>query len=160
MAWTVLHLRPRCEKKMAGYCTVLGLSYYLPLRRETKIYQRRKVIVDKPVFPGYLFAGLDRDGRLSLQKTNLIVRILEPSREEDLLHDLDQVRQALGVDPSLNACEALQAGRYVRIKDGPFRGIEGVVAGIKANTIVRLNVDLIGQAVAVEVPGELIEPIE
>ena len=77
MDWHVLHLKPRCEKKMAGYCVKLELAYYLPLRRETKVYQRRKVTVEKPVFPGYFFAAFDRAGRLSLLRSNYIVRLME-----------------------------------------------------------------------------------
>ena len=77
MSWCVLHVRPRCEKKLVEHCQVLGAESYLPLRSETKVYQRRKVTVEKPIFPGYVFVGVDRTQRLGLLKTNLIVRILE-----------------------------------------------------------------------------------
>ena len=103
MTWHVLHVRPRCEKKLAEYCEVLRLSHYLPLRSETKIYQRRKVTVAKPVFPGYVFAAFDRDERQALLKTNNIVRILETDRQRILLHQLAQIRRALRVDPALTA---------------------------------------------------------
>jgi transcriptional antiterminator RfaH len=136
---------------MAEHCRIHGLSHYLPLRRETKIYQRRKVTVDKPVFPGYIFASFDRDGRMSLLKSNNIVRILEPPSSRQLLHELAQIRRALSVDPALGTCAALKRGRRVRITGGPFMGIEGTVWGMKGAAKVRLNVDLIGQAVLVEV---------
>ena len=42
MNWNVLYLRPRTEKKMADYAQGLGLEFYLPLRKETKVYQRRR----------------------------------------------------------------------------------------------------------------------
>ena len=142
---------------MAEYAQLLGLSHYLPLRSETKIYQRRKVTVDKPVFPGYFFASFDREGRLGLLKTNNIVRILQPPHERQLLHELAQVRRALDVDPTLGACSALKRGTRVRILGGPFMGIEGVVSSLKANAKVRLNVEMIGQAVAVEVDREYLE---
>lgn len=158
--WRVLYLRPRCEKKMAGYCETLGLSFYLPLRRETKIYQRRKVSVEKPVFPSYFFVSLNPAQRFSLQKTNTIVRILQPGNERQLLHELAQIRKALRVDPTLGTCDALKRGRRVRINGGPFRGIEGVVWRLKGNTKVRLNVDMIGRAVALEVDREYVEPAD
>ena len=158
--WHVLYLRPRCEKKMAEFCRVQGFSHYLPLREETKIYQRRKVTVSKPLFPSYFFAAFDPEGRLDLLKTNNIVRILDPTTRRQLLHDLAQIRKALRVDPTLGTCDALTRGRRVRIVGGPFMGIEGVVSELKGKTKVRLNVDMIGRAVAVEVDREFVDVVE
>lgn len=160
MDWYVLHLRPRCEKKMAEYCRLNRFSHYLPLREETKIYQRRKVTVEKPVFPGYIFVAFDHEGRVTLLKTNNIVRILEPISRRQLLHELAQVRKALSADPSLGTVAALTSGRRVRITGGPFLGIEGVVSTVKGRNMVRLNVELIGRAVAVEVERGFLEILE
>jgi transcription antitermination factor NusG len=145
---------------MAEHCCILKLEHYVPLREETKIYQRRRVRVEKPVFPGYLFVSLTPAGRLGLLKTNHIVRTLEPEDEQQLLHELDQIRKALLVDPTLGACAALHRGRRVLIKGGPFMGIEGVVWTTKGKARIRLNVELIGQAVAVEVDREYLETVD
>ena len=160
MNWHVLYLRPRCEKKMAGYCEILGLNHYLPLRSETKVYQRRKVTVDKPVFPGYVFVAFDREGRLALLKTNLVVRVLETRKQRALLHQLAQIRKALAVDPTLGAGTALSRGRRVRITGGPFQGVEGMVATLKGTAKILLNVEMIGQGVALEVDRDFLEPID
>lgn len=160
MDWHVMYVRPRCEKKLAEYCRLSHLRHYLPLREETKIYQRRKVTVQKPLFPGYVFAAFDDEGRLSLLKTNNIVRILKPASRRRLLHELAQVRRALRVDPSLDTCSALKSGRRVRITGGAFMGIEGTISRIDGRTKVRLNVDMIGQAVAVDVDREYLDVID
>lgn len=157
MSWHVLYLRPRCEKKMAEHSRLLKLDHYLPLRVETKIYQRRKVTVRKPVFPGYIFIAFDAEGRAALMKTNNIVRIMEPDRQDVFLYELDQVRKALAVDETLSSCKALKRGTVVRITSGPFMGVEGRVDNVKGIAKVRLNVDLIGQAVVVEVNREFLE---
>jgi len=47
MSWMVMYLKPRCEKKLAEYCRIQDMEYYLPLRMERKVYQRRKVLVEK-----------------------------------------------------------------------------------------------------------------
>ncbi len=157
MGWNVLYLKPRTEKKLAEYAQGLSLEHYLPLRSETKIYQRRKVTVEKPVFPGYCFVCFDARGRRELLQSNLIVRILEPADETRLLHELDQVRKALAVDPTLNACSALPKGTFVRIRSGPFAGLEGVVAEWRSPIRVLLNVELINRAVAVETDPALLD---
>jgi transcription antitermination factor NusG len=158
MTWQVLHVRPRCEKKTAEFCRIQKLDFYLPLRSETKIYQRRKVTVEKPVFPGYVFSSFDRDGRLALLKTNHIVRVLTPGSEDELIGQLEQVKKALSVDATLSTVTALKKGSRVRITAGPFMGVEGMVTGLKSVNLVRLNVDIIGQAVVVEVDRAMLEP--
>lgn len=160
MAWCVLHVKPRCEKKIAQACCALGIEYFLPLRSETKVYQRRKVTVEKPVFPGYVFAAIDRDQRVALLKTQQIVRTLETDEEERLIHELEQVRKALDVDPSLGADTALKKGAAVRITGGPFMGVEGWVEAVRGQNKVCLSVDMIGQAVVVEVAREYLDPID
>lgn len=145
---------------MADYCTFYKIDYYLPLREETKIYQRRKVMVQKPVFPGYVFAALGRPERELALKSNQIVRIIEVTDQQRFLWELDQVKKALEVDPTLGATSAFSRGKIVRIVDGPFRGLEGIIETSKGRTRVVLNVDMIGQAVSVDVDMDLLERIE
>ncbi len=160
MSWMVLYLRPRCEKKMAAQAKGMGIEHVLPLRREIKVYQCRKVPVDKPVFPGYFFANANQKTRVDLLKTNYVVRMIEPTDEQSLLHELEQIQRALAVDPSLGTCRALKRGVWVRIRQGPFIGIEGQVWGQGKTGRVRLNVDLVGQAVAIEVDREFLEVLD
>jgi transcription antitermination factor NusG len=155
--WHVLHVKPRCEKKMAEYGVRRGCPLYLPLRTETKIYQRRKVTVAKPVFPGYVFVEFAPDQRAQLLKSNQIVRILEVADQNRLLHELDQIRKALAADPTLGACQAVMQGSRARIAGGPFQGLEGVVTLVRGQTRVLLNVEMIGQAVALDVDASLLE---
>lgn len=157
--WHVLHVKPRCEKKLALHIAALNLPFFLPLREETKIYQRRKVTVKKPLFSGYLFAAFTKAQQVEVLKTNQVVRILEVLDQIAFLTQLDQVRKALEVDPTLGACEAFQAGQHVRIRVGPFQGIEGVVRIVRGQTRVVLNIELIGQAVPVEVDMATLETL-
>ncbi|MFC1497308.1 transcription termination/antitermination NusG family protein [Verrucomicrobiota bacterium] len=160
MSWYVLFLRPRSEKKLGQLCEIHGISCYLPLREETKVYQRRKVVVEKPIFPGYFFASVDREERVTLLKSNHVFRTLKPINESQLLHELAQIRKALSVDPTLGACAAFTKGSRVRIVGGPFMGIEGVIQSLQSKTKVKLNVEIIGRAVAVEVDQDLIDLME
>ena len=155
-----MHVRPRCEKKMADYCAFYAIEHYLALREETKVYQRRKVTVQKPLFPGYLFADLDREKRELALKSNHIVRIIETDDQQRLVRELGHVRTALDVDPTLGATAAFSRGKLVRITDGPFRGLEGVVQKSKNDARVVLNVDMIGQAVSIDVDMDLLEVLD
>lgn len=160
MNWNVLHVKPRCEKKIGEYCSFHHIEFYLPLRGETKVYQRRKVTVSKPVFPGYVFASFSRDERELLLKSGNLARIIDVNDQAHFLWELDQIRKALFVDPTLGATEALKKGRLVRIVHGPFLGLEGLVDSVKNQSRVVLNVNMIGQGVFVDVEADMLELLD
>jgi transcription antitermination factor NusG len=157
--WKVLFVKPRTEKKVAEYCGLYGIPFYLPLREKTRVVQRRKVTIRFPVFPGYVFARLGAGQRLPLLQTNLLVRILESENPRRLARELVMVRRALRVNPSLGAVKPLTKGRLVRIVTGPFMGVEGRVARLSGTLKVVLNVDLIGQAISVTVETDQVEAL-
>jgi transcription antitermination factor NusG len=130
------------------------------LREETKVYQRRRVTVHKPVFPGYVFVAFNNEQKLTVLKSNVIVHILNVVDQDKLVHELAQIDQALAVDPTLDACASFQVGKHVTIRSGPFQGLEGVVQLVRGKAKVVLNVEMIGRALAVEVAVELLDPVE
>ena len=160
MGWYVLHVGPRTEKKVASVCQQNGIPCYLPLRMETKVYQRRKVTVHKPLFPGYVFALLTGDTRIHVQRTNHILQMLIPSDEEGLVYELEQIRLALLADPRLEAKSGVRKGRHVRIKGGVFMGVEGMVETLRGAQKVRLQVEMIGQCVLLDVDRDYLEMLD
>jgi len=159
MRWYVLYLKPRLEKRTAELCRMNTVPHYLPLRTKTTIHQRRKVTTQIPLFPGYLFVALTPETRLTLQKTNYVLRFLEPARPWRMLRQLVQIRRALSVDPSLRPTKLLRLGHRVRVLSGPFQGIEGVVTRLASTMRVILTVEMIGQGIAVEVQRDQVEPL-
>ncbi len=157
--WKVLFVKPRAEKKVAEYCALYNIPCYLPLREKTRVIQRRKVTTRLPVFPGYVFAKFPLSQRLQLLETNLLVRILEPLQPRRMLRELIMVRRALRADPTLKPSKRLETGRLVRITSGPFQGVEGRVARMAGLLKVVLNIDMIGQAVAVTAELDQVEPL-
>ncbi len=158
--WKVLFVKPRTEKKVAEYCKLYGIDVYLPMRESTRVIQRRKISVLMPLFSGYVFVRLLPSQKLQLQQTNLLVRILEPSNPRKMLRDLIMVRRALRANPALAPAKPLTKGRLVRIISGPFLGIEGRVARMTAKMKIVLNIDMIGQATAVEIESDYVEVLD
>ena len=157
MSWHAIYVKPRHEKKFARLCEILNLIHYLPLRTQTKVYQRRKVILDIPVFKGYVFASFENNVKTDLFMTDSIIRVIKPVDEVSFLFQLDQIKMALMIDPSLNASKALYKGLRVRINTGPFMGIEGIIDSVRKNSKIYLNVEMIGQSIVVMANKEDIE---
>ena len=162
--WKVLFVKPRTDKKVVEYCKAYGISYSLPMREKTRVVQRRKVKVLLPLFPGYVFVVIAANGqRLKLLQTNCLVKILEPTSGYALARQLVQVRRALHADPTLIPDLPLEKGKRVRVINGPFMGFEGLITDLrgKQKRRVVMNLELIGQSIAVEVSPldiELIDP--
>lgn len=154
--WYVLHVKPRTEKKTVTWLELYRIWHYLPLYKKTYRVQRRKVTRMLPLFPGYVFARMDPRDRISVLKTNLIVRTIHVTEPRALVHELRQIKNAGRTGREMRVVERFTAGDKVRIKSGPFYGIEGYVKEDKGGVSVILNVEILGQAVAVSLsPSEL-----
>lgn len=152
MQWYVLYLKPHFEQKAALFCRRHGFAHYLPLRQHVARYGRRRVRLLRPVFPGYLFAGLTPEQRVILLQSQYVVRVLKPRDSRAFLRQLVQVRRALRADPTLNVSrDSIRKGHRVRIMAGTFAGVEGVVGAIRTRSRVFLQVAFMQQSIVVEV---------
>ena len=155
-AWYVLHVKPRTEKAVNDHLAILRVFHYLPLvRKETKV-QRRKVVRHIPVFPGYVFTRLFPEERISILRTQHIVRTIEVSDPRRMIHQLRQVEHASRLPADLRLVERFAEGEYVKVVSGPLRGLEGQVRRVGAQTSLILTVDILGRALEAAVaPGDL-----
>jgi transcription antitermination factor NusG len=152
--WTAVHTRPRCEKQVAAYCTRFGIRHYLPLRKQVKRYQRRNVVVFLPMFHGYCFAQLNAEDRQCLHQSHKVVTVLAVDcvAEERLLAELRELYtlEQASFSAEITVHPELVAGKAVRIAAGPLCGLTGYVEKRRQTTRVSVNVELLGQSVAVE----------
>lgn len=149
--WYVLHVKPRTEKKVASYLTHYGCWWHLPLRIKEKRVQRRKVRTELPLFPGYVFTRLNPDKRREITKTNLVVNFIRIPNPRQVIHQLREIRAAGRIGP-LEPIPAFKSNDYVRVKTGPFYGLHGYVKSVSnGGAVLVLNIDILGQAVAVTI---------
>ncbi len=150
-AWVVAHTRPRCEKKLISFCQMHSIHTYLPLLETTHRYGGRIRRFSKPLFTGYVFALTGGRARTLLRQNRYVANLLETSRQAELVQQLRDIYRALAAGRTVQVEEYFESGRRVRIIGGPLRGVEGVIVRRKNETRVLLKVDLIRQAVSVEV---------
>lgn len=155
--WVVVHVRPRCEKKLSRVCDQQQITTYLPVLRAAHSYGGRKRFFDKPLFPGYLFAIVGSATRPFLRQNDYVANVLTVDCQAELIQQLRHIQQALTAGAIVDVQPHLEKGKRVRVKSGPFKGIEGFVRHIKGGTRVVVNVDMIQQAVAIEVDAVMLE---
>jgi len=158
--WWVAHTKPRQEKAVAHDLCRRGISYFLPLVEKLTIIRGRKFRPLLPLFPGYIFACGTEEDRLDSFGANRIVRTIPVADQDRLIGELMQIQQALEADTPLDPWPYLKRGRWVRVRSGPLKGIEGIVSTRKSVTRLVMRVVTLGQAVAVEIDAGLLDPLD
>ena len=154
LRWTVIHARPRCEKKIEALCRHEGIEIYLPVREKVHVYGARVRRFTMPLFPGYVFGACDFAGRRYLQQNQNVANLIEVADQAGLISTLNSIRLALSVGQVEEVFPFIKKGQVVRITDGPLKGVEGIVERWKDRARVMINVEMIQQSVAVEVEAQ------
>lgn len=158
LAWFVAHTRPRREKKLQQYCAEKEIATTLPCYRSVHRYRGKTVSFEKPLFPGYLFLRLLPEQRQTVFQSDHVANLLSVFDQELFQSQLDEILAALDTDLEVFLAPEIGQGTRVRVKSGPLRGMEGWVEERYGRTTVLLRLDFIGQAAAVKLEADELEP--
>ena len=112
-----------------------------------------------PLFSGYVFFRGARIERYKALQTGHIARVIEVDEQERLIRELRQIERVVLMGAAVEPFPFAKVGERVRITEGPFAGLEGVIEMRKGSDRLILSVDAINQAVALEVDASIIEPV-
>jgi transcription antitermination factor NusG len=159
--WFVLHTRSRQEKLVAAALQTRGIPFILPLVREVRYYGRRKVPVERPLFPGYVFLNGAIEDAYALERSGRVANVITVADQNRLAWELENLNNTLTADgeASLHPYPYLRKGVRVEVRSGPFRGVQGLIADRAKRDCLILQVSLLGQAVSLELEGALLDPI-
>ncbi len=159
--WHVLHTRSRQEKAVADVLDAAGCRFFLPLVRRVAFHGGRKRIVQQPLFSSYIFLFGAREATFFAISTKRVVRAIPVSDQSALEHELQQIRRAIeGEGQLFDPFPFLTHGRRVRVRSGPFQGLEGLVEERLRQDRLILNVQTLGQATGLEIDASLLEPVD
>ena len=158
--WWVIHTRSRHEKVVADALAKADITHYLPLVTRTRTYEKCRINVELPLFPGYMFLGGDHEACAAAWKTNRVANILEVKDQKQLRRELAQIYLVMQTGESVDLLQSLRKGRRCRIADGTLAGLEGVIQRRGRHCRMFLAVTILGQSAVVEVDGALLEPLD
>jgi transcription antitermination factor NusG len=162
-SWYALYTRSRFEKKLMSELANRSIEVFLPMREVLSRWKDRKKKIWIPLFPGYIFVHqVDTPtNRYRILNVPGAVRFvgfnsqIAPIPQEQI----DGVRRFLESDLTVDAYPYMQIGRRVEVIAGPLQGIQGKLVQKKGRFRFVLQVDLIRQAVAVEIDASDVRPI-
>jgi transcription antitermination factor NusG len=151
--WYAAYTCSNHEKLIAAQLSSRDVEYFLPLYSSLRRWRDRRVTLELPLFPGYVFVRLALKDRLRVLQIPGVVRLVGFNGIPTALPDAEMeiLRSALSDRLRAEPHPFLTVGRRVRINSGPFTGLKGILKRRKSNLRVVLSLELIQQSVAVEV---------
>jgi transcription antitermination factor NusG len=129
------------------------IETFLPLVRVPRRWSDRWKIVSLPLFPGYLFARVGEHRWRDLLRTHGVVAVVGDGTWPIAVPDeqIEAIGRALRFQLRCDPHPFLAEGQRVRVVNGPLSGLEGTLVRKKSDYRLVLTVELIRQAVALEI---------
>ena len=151
--WYAAYTCAQHEKRVSAELGARDVEHFLPLYSSVRRWKDRRVSLELPLFPGYVFVRLALRERLRVLQIPSVVRLIGfnglpaalPNEEIEILRS--GLCQSLRAEPH----PFLTVGRRVRITGGPFAGLAGVLKRKRNRLRVVVSLSLIQRSVAVDV---------
>lgn len=160
--WYAVHTSSRHEQKVAIQLQGKGIEHLLPVYQETHRWHDRRVNLQLPLFPGYLFVRIISGQRLDVLKVPGVSKLVGfqsgPVPIDDA--EISALRTGVSSGISLQPHPFLKTGSRVRVRTGSLRGLQGILVRKKDETRIVISVNLIMQSVSMEIDASEVEPID
>jgi transcription termination/antitermination protein NusG len=159
-SWYAIWTRSRHEQVVRQQLEKKGVEAFLPTIPRWSRWKDRKKKIDWPLFPGYCFARFVPAAALTVLKCTGVVNIVsfegKPAPIPD--REIESIRQLVTSDLRYDPCPLIHEGMMVEVSHGALKGVVGRLVRKGSHARLVLSVDLIGQAVSVEVDAADVKP--
>lgn len=161
--WYAVHTRPLSEMRAQGNLRNENFPTFLPKRRKTVRHARRITTVEAPLFPRYLFVGLDlkRDQWRSVNGTFGVARlVMQGDRPQPVPEGVVETLIASSDEQGIMRFgRQLKPGMPVRLMSGPFAERLAILDRLDGFGRVQVLLDLMGRQIATSVDCDDILPV-
>lgn len=160
-SWYVLHTKSRFENVVYDGLTKKSLETFLPKVKVKSRRRDRNLMIQVPLFPGYLFVKTDLDPRehLEIVKTVGAVRLIGTKNGPLPVPDdtIESLRIMVMTDHQITTGSTFRKGDRVMVVHGPFAGVKGIFVRYRGKGRVVVNVEALGQFAQVDVNEDDLE---
>jgi transcription antitermination factor NusG len=151
--WYAVYTNANHEKRVARQLEQRSIEHLLPLYDSVRLWKDRRVRLQMPLFPGYVFVRFALRDRVQVLQTPSVAHLVSFSGHPAPLpeEEIQAIQSCLNHGCQVEPHPYLQAGRRARVRSGPLRGMEGIILRRKNRTRFVLSFDLIMRSVAVEI---------
>lgn len=150
--WHIAYTLPRHEKAIAQRLAAGDLSCYVPLYLEARVWNQRRVEVDLPLFPCYVFVKMHLESKARLLAVPGVVRLLAVNGAAVTFPDEEMTALQTSLEQwSARPYPFHLAGKRIRLKSGPFAGLEGKIVRRNGKRELIVALDLIQSAISLTI---------
>jgi transcription antitermination factor NusG len=157
--WYAVYTSANHEKRIAAQLSERSVDQFLPTYTSVRKWKDRRVTLDLPLFPGYIFVRLALRDRLRVLQVPGVAKLVGfggiPAALPDA--DIEGLRSGLVSGIHAEPHPFLTAGRKVRVRHGPMTGLQGILVRRKSRTRLVISLELIQRAMAIEIDEADIE---
>jgi transcription antitermination factor NusG len=159
--WYAAYTNANHEKRVAEQFAVRSVEHFLPLYASLRRWKDRRVKLELPLFPGYVFVHLALCDRLRLLQVPGVARLVGCNGAPTALptEEIEALKKGLACGVCVEPHPFLTVGRRVRVKAGPLVGVEGIVIRRKNRLRLLISLDLIRRAATVDIDAADLEGI-
>lgn len=156
--WYALYTKPRSEFRAAEQLDVTKIIYYLPTVTSIKQWSDRKKKITEPIIRGYIFINADEKERLLALEQYSIVRCVTERGKPAVIPEwqIMNLMKMLEYEGDFFVMNKLIPGQRIKIKDGPFMGVEGVYTESENDKMIAVSIELLNRSVIAHLPKESI----
>ncbi|WP_108653011.1 transcription/translation regulatory transformer protein RfaH [Dongshaea marina] len=158
--WYLAYCKPKEEQRAKIHLDNQGIESYYPSVVVEKMRRGKRVSVEEPLFPGYLFvqADLEQISPVTLSSTRGISKFIGSGRNHWYVipqaliinmirhEDSDEARELLNQQP--------KPGQKVEITEGPFQGIDAIYLEADGETRSMLFINMLEKQTPVSVDNQ------
>jgi transcription antitermination factor NusG len=161
LRWYAAYTCANHEKRVAQQLERRCVDYFLPLYEAVRRWKDRRVRLQLPLFPSYVFVRITQRDRLRVLEIPSMVRLVGFNGLPTALPDdqIEAMRDVLARKLRAEPHPYLKAGSRVRITSGPFTGLEGILLRRNGTFRVVLSIELIKRSIAVDLDSADIAPL-
>ena len=153
--WYALYVKSRTEKKVAVELEGTGIDFYLPLEKRIRQWSDRKKWVEVPLFRSYIFVYITQKEYYKVLQTQGVMKFIsfEGKAVPVPQQQIDAVKIYLTeMDPLLQEDQPWEEGKEVEVMAGKLTGLKGILIQAKGKNRVRVEIDVVGSAIILNIP--------
>jgi len=158
--WYAAYTCANHEKGVTQQLERRSVECFLPLYESVRRWKDRRVRLQLPLFPGYVFVRLALRDRLQVLGIPSVVRLVGFDRHPTPLpvEEIETIRTCLARRQLMSPHRYVRRGQQVRVLSGPLEGLTGTVVRQKNRTRFVISLELLMRSVAVEIDSADFDP--
>ncbi len=152
LRWYAAYTRANHEKRVAAQLSARAVDHFLPLYPSIRRWKDRRVQLQLPLFPGYVFVRIALHDRLQVLGIPSVARLVGFNGAPAPLPqgEIEALRSGLGQGLKAVPHRYLSVGRRVRLIAGPLAGFTGILLRRNGKSRVAISMDLLQRTIVVD----------